>query len=89
MQSFCYCILNNLFYCVIGIIIDYGIENVMRIFPQKMASTFYHTVWGLLLSCVFYSFYLFAPLAYGMTGPTANELNSTMFGLKWLDSWEF
>ena len=36
-----------------------------------------------------FSFYLFSPLSYGMNGPLANEPNSTMHGLKWLDTWEF
>uniref|UniRef100_A0A673BYW6 Protein O-mannosyl-transferase 2 n=1 Tax=Sphaeramia orbicularis TaxID=375764 RepID=A0A673BYW6_9TELE len=34
-------------------------------------------------------FYLFHPLAYGMTGPLAHDPGSTMAGLKWMDSWEF
>lgn len=38
---------------------------------------------------LFYSFYLFSPLTYGMSGPSANDPNSTMFGLKWMESWEF
>ncbi|XP_013867916.1 protein O-mannosyl-transferase 2 [Austrofundulus limnaeus] len=42
-----------------------------------------------LLISVLYSFYLFHPLSYGMTGPLAHEAGSTMFGLKWMDSWEF
>ncbi|XP_034015477.1 protein O-mannosyl-transferase 2 [Thalassophryne amazonica] len=43
---------------------------------------------GLLFS-ILYSFYLFHPLTYGMTGPLAHEPGSTMAGLKWMDSWEF
>ncbi|CAG10648.1 unnamed protein product, partial [Tetraodon nigroviridis] len=42
-----------------------------------------------LLFSVFYSFYLFHPLSYGMTGPLAHNADSTMAGLKWMDSWEF
>uniref|UniRef100_A0A8C9XEG7 Protein O-mannosyl-transferase 2 n=1 Tax=Sander lucioperca TaxID=283035 RepID=A0A8C9XEG7_SANLU len=42
-----------------------------------------------LLFSVLYSFYLFHPLSYGMTGPLAHEPGSTMAGLKWMDSWEF
>lgn len=38
---------------------------------------------------LFSSFYLYSPLAYGMSGPISTEQNSTMFGLRWLDSWEF
>lgn len=43
----------------------------------------------LSLFYVFSSFYLYSPLAYGMSGPVSTEQNSTMFGLRWLDSWEF
>ncbi|XP_037954211.1 protein O-mannosyl-transferase 2-like [Teleopsis dalmanni] len=48
-----------------------------------------HALLGTLLSILAYSFILFSPLAYGMSGPTANEPNSTMHGLKWLPTWEF
>ncbi|CAB1429412.1 unnamed protein product [Pleuronectes platessa] len=43
----------------------------------------------LFLFTVLYSFYLFHPLSYGMTGPLAHEPGSAMAGLKWMDSWEF
>ena len=38
---------------------------------------------------VSYSFYLFSPLTYGMSGPSASDPNSTMYGLRWIESWEF
>ncbi|XP_045481761.1 protein O-mannosyl-transferase 2 [Harmonia axyridis] len=72
-----------------GIIIDYFLEDIPKLFPATVANTVYHTVLGVILSSILYSFYLFSPLAYGMNGPTSSESNSTMFGLKWMDSWEF
>ncbi|XP_021508838.1 protein O-mannosyl-transferase 2 [Meriones unguiculatus] len=42
-----------------------------------------------LLLAAAYSFYLFHPLAYGMVGPLAQEPESPMAGLKWLESWDF
>ncbi|KAG7237260.1 hypothetical protein INR49_032593 [Caranx melampygus] len=42
-----------------------------------------------LLFIILYSFYLFHPLSYGMTGPLAHELGSAMAGLRWMESWEF
>ncbi|XP_015249567.1 PREDICTED: protein O-mannosyl-transferase 2 [Cyprinodon variegatus] len=42
-----------------------------------------------LLFTVLYSFHLFHPLSYGMTGPLAHQPGSAMAGLKWMDSWEF
>ncbi|XP_022901838.2 protein O-mannosyl-transferase 2 [Onthophagus taurus] len=72
-----------------GIILDYILENVFVLFPKKISTTIYHTSLVLIISSLIYSFLLFSPLAYGMSGPHANELNSTMYGLRWLDSWEF
>ncbi|XP_068194820.1 protein O-mannosyl-transferase 2 isoform X5 [Antennarius striatus] len=42
-----------------------------------------------LLFIILYSFYLFHPLSYGMTGPLAHEPGNAMTGLKWMDTWEF
>lgn len=48
-----------------------------------------HTMLGAALAGLAYSFALFAPLAYGMDGPTAADPNATMHRLRWLDTWEF
>lgn len=48
-----------------------------------------HILLGLLLSVLAYSFLLFSPLAYGMSGPNSQKNNSVMYGLKWMSSWEF
>ncbi|XP_973439.1 protein O-mannosyl-transferase 2 [Tribolium castaneum] len=74
---------------ITGIIIDYLLEEIPKFFTEKTGNVVYHTLVALVLSTVVYSFYLFAPLTYGMSGPNANEPNSTMYGLKWLDTWEF
>lgn len=44
---------------------------------------------GVLLGALAGSFGLFAPLAYGMDGPTGADPNSTLHRLRWLDTWEF
>lgn len=31
---------------------------------------------------------MFSPVAYGMTGPKADDPNSEYHGLKWLDTWD-
>lgn len=46
-------------------------------------------VLAIIMAILLFSFVLFSPLAYGMSGPSANEKNSTLYGLRWLDSWEF
>uniref|UniRef100_A0A4X2LAU1 Dolichyl-phosphate-mannose--protein mannosyltransferase n=1 Tax=Vombatus ursinus TaxID=29139 RepID=A0A4X2LAU1_VOMUR len=44
---------------------------------------------SLLILGIAYSFYLFHPLSYGMVGPMAQDPQSPMAGLKWLETWEF
>ncbi|KAL7744081.1 hypothetical protein ACLKA6_009069 [Drosophila palustris] len=64
-----------------GIMFNY----IIRSLPKWLQ----HVLLGALLSVVAYSFVLFSPLAYGMSGPLANEPNSTMHKLKWMSTWEF
>ncbi|GAB1598221.1 protein O-mannosyl-transferase 2 isoform X1 [Argonauta hians] len=71
-----------------AIILDYFITHFTLCFPEHLAATFYHWSLGLLISCLAFSFYLFAPLAYGMSGPEAADESSKMHMLKWLNSWE-
>ncbi|XP_034489564.1 protein O-mannosyl-transferase 2 [Drosophila innubila] len=64
-----------------GIMFNY----IIRSLPKWLQ----HVLLGALLSVVAYSFVLFSPLSYGMSGPLANEPNSTMHKLKWMSTWEF
>uniref|UniRef100_A0A182XAH3 Protein O-mannosyl-transferase 2 n=1 Tax=Anopheles quadriannulatus TaxID=34691 RepID=A0A182XAH3_ANOQN len=48
-----------------------------------------HACLGTAMAGLAYSFVLFSPLAYGMSGPFSHEPNSTLASLKWLSSWEF
>lgn len=73
----------------LGILIDYLLEEIPTFFSEQMSKVLYHIGSCLVFSTIVYSFYMFAPLAYGMSGPSANEPNSTMRGLKWIDTWEF
>lgn len=72
-----------------GVIVNYIMEVFPQIVSKKFAPSLYHWFVGVTLSSITYSFYKFSPLAYGMSGPYANEPNSTVYGLKWMDSWEF
>jgi dolichyl-phosphate-mannose-protein mannosyltransferase len=49
---------------------------------------FYHTVVMTAIGGIIYSFILFMPMSYGMHGPRASDPNSTMYGLKWLETWD-
>ncbi|KAL4711760.1 hypothetical protein ACJJTC_015826 [Scirpophaga incertulas] len=72
-----------------GILTEYLLRSISSYLNRELGKTVYHCSIGLILSTTVYSFYLFSPLAYGMSGPLSHEPNSTMTGLKWLDSWEF
>jgi dolichyl-phosphate-mannose-protein mannosyltransferase len=63
-----------------GVIFDYLTQH----FPRWIR----HIVYGSTLAITIYSFKLFSPLAYGYADGSS-EKNSTMFGLRWLESWEF
>lgn len=56
---------------------------------QRLPTWIRHVLLGAALAILAYSFVLFSPMAYGMTGPVAAEPNSTMHRLRWMDSWEF
>ncbi|XP_036671591.3 protein O-mannosyl-transferase 2 [Drosophila suzukii] len=64
-----------------GVMFNY----IMRFLPKWIRQV----VLGVVLSTLVFSFAAFSPLAYGMSGPLANERNSTMHHLKWLSTWEF
>jgi len=65
----------------IGVMFNY----IMRFLPKWIRQV----ILGVVLSTLVFSFAAFSPLAYGMSGPLANERNSTMHHLKWLSTWEF
>ncbi|CAH0392491.1 unnamed protein product [Bemisia tabaci] len=72
-----------------GVMLSYISHSLAILLPDSLKNSVHHWFNGLIFSAVVYSFYLFSPLAYGMSGPSSNEANSTMHGLKWMDSWEF
>ncbi|XP_023216676.1 protein O-mannosyl-transferase 2-like [Centruroides sculpturatus] len=72
-----------------GVILNYLLFVLPTFFPSNLAHSCYHWLLGTSLAVLAYSFYLFQPLSYGMEGPVSNSPNSTMYGLKWLESWEF
>lgn len=66
---------------VSGIVLEYLMQRLSPVVKQILMAA--------IVGVLVYSFVLFSPLAYGMSGPSANEKNSTLYGLRWLDSWEF
>lgn len=74
---------------ITGIILTYFLESLEYFLPEDWGNTVSHWFNGVVFATTVYSFYLFSPLSYGMTGPTSADPNSTMYGLRWLESWEF
>ncbi|KAL1114826.1 hypothetical protein AAG570_007650 [Ranatra chinensis] len=72
-----------------GVNLSYLLDIIPAMLPKHFGDSLYHWMTGFILTTTVYSFYMFAPLAYGMSGPYANDPNSTMYGLKWMESWEF
>ncbi|KAK8741606.1 hypothetical protein OTU49_002295 [Cherax quadricarinatus] len=72
-----------------GVILDYLLESLPSMVPQYLSSSVYPWLTGLFYSTLIYSFYLFAPLAYGMHNLDPSFENSTVHQIRWLDSWEF
>jgi dolichyl-phosphate-mannose--protein O-mannosyl transferase len=55
---------------------------------ERLPNWMKQSVLGAVLGVVVYSFKLFNPLAYGFSD-ASTEANSTMHGLRWVESWEF
>lgn len=72
-----------------GVMLDFLITHTTLSMPEHLRSSYFHWCMGLLLSGIAFSFYLFAPLSYGMSGPDAVDEGSKMHKLKWLSTWEF
>ncbi|XP_045776748.1 protein O-mannosyl-transferase 2 [Maniola jurtina] len=72
-----------------GILTVYLLQSIKSYLSPELGRTVYQSAIGLVISTTVYSFYLFSPLTYGMSGPMSNEPNSTVSGLRWLDTWEF
>ncbi len=72
-----------------AVIFDHVTSTLSRMLPESSGAAFYHTIVGGYVSVLWYSFYYFSPLAYGLGDTPANLANSTVHHLKWLDSWEF
>jgi dolichyl-phosphate-mannose--protein O-mannosyl transferase len=67
-------------FTILGVMFDY--------FMQRLPNWMKQIAFGTILGIVLYSFKLFHPLAYGFSD-ASTEQNSTMNGLRWMESWEF
>ncbi|XP_072284506.1 protein O-mannosyl-transferase 2 [Pyxicephalus adspersus] len=79
-----------LFSCMLtALTLSVLLKLVAHFLCRSRPCSIYSSGMTLLVLVLLYSFYLFHPLAYGMEGPLADEQDSLMSGLRWLDTWEF
>lgn len=80
-----------------AVVFDYLLKLLIKNVNIKHRYFIFHTIYGLIISIIVYSFYLFSPLSYGFQGSTyldqlssdsTNQTN-TLLNIKWLESWEF
>ena len=72
-----------------AVIFDHVVSSISKMLPPSLGSTVFHTLIGGYVAMLWYSFYYFSPLAYGLGDTPASLSNSTVHHLKWIDSWEF
>ena len=72
-----------------AVMLDYLVESTTDLLPKPLSEGFYRLLLTIIFAGLVYSFYLFAPLVYGMNSAPSAFSNSTMYGLRWLKSWEF
>ncbi|XP_076166055.1 protein O-mannosyl-transferase 2 [Ptiloglossa arizonensis] len=72
-----------------GITLNYIMESLLILFPNRIGHVIHYTLLVVIISSIVCSFYLFSPLAYGMVGPSAQDPESSLHALRWLDTWEF
>ncbi|KAJ8045755.1 Protein O-mannosyl-transferase 2 [Holothuria leucospilota] len=78
-----------LFNCMLsGILINHSLVLLdCHLLPNREGAL-YSSGLVVISAITLQSYYIFHPLSYGMVGPLADEANSTLTGLKWLESWE-
>ncbi|XP_015786471.1 protein O-mannosyl-transferase 2 [Tetranychus urticae] len=72
-----------------AVVIDYLLRNIPKLIWPQLAETIFHFGYGVIISSIVYSFYLFSPLSYGTKMESGAESNHTLTELRWLESWEF
>ncbi|XP_065564081.1 protein O-mannosyl-transferase 2-like isoform X2 [Artemia franciscana] len=73
-----------------GVILDYLMETIPEFVPRRrLMSSAYQILFMSVLGVLVYSFYIFSPLVYGFSSLPSTDPNSTLYGLKWLPTWEF
>ncbi|XP_005091430.1 protein O-mannosyl-transferase 2 [Aplysia californica] len=71
-----------------GVMLDFIITLLCVCVPEGIAMKVFHWCILFVISAIIFSFYLFYPLAYGMSGPMAADEAAMMHRVKWLESWD-
>lgn len=71
-----------------GVMLDFLVTISCVCVPESVAIKVFHLCLCVLAGVILWSFYLFHPLAYGMSGPPASEEGSMMYKVKWMESWD-
>jgi len=72
-----------------GVLVNYMLESLPRAVPSHQVDRYWTALAVVYMAILAYSFYLFAPLTYGMSGPERKEPGHRYGHLLWMDSWEF
>ncbi|XP_077999792.1 LOW QUALITY PROTEIN: protein O-mannosyl-transferase 2-like [Glandiceps talaboti] len=72
-----------------GILLDYLLTRLQSYNLPHTSLSVYGVGMSVIIAVIIQSFLMFYPLSYGMHGPLAEDDNSTLAGLKWMESWEF
>ncbi|KAK7103260.1 protein O-mannosyl-transferase 2-like [Littorina saxatilis] len=72
-----------------GVMLDYLVTQLCLSVPDGLSKSAFFWCLGLFMGCMVYSFYLFHPLTYGMHGNAPSAEGGMMYGLRWLESWDF
>ncbi|XP_070577332.1 protein O-mannosyl-transferase 2-like [Ptychodera flava] len=71
-----------------GVLLDYALSGLHSYKLPYCNINMYMAGNAVIVAVIIQSFALFYPLSYGMHGELAENVNSTMSGLKWMESWE-
>ncbi|XP_063430399.1 protein O-mannosyl-transferase 2-like [Mytilus trossulus] len=71
-----------------GVVLDYILTWCCISVPEQFSLIVFQGCIAALFAVLCWSFYLFYPLSYGMSGPSSMEEGSAWRNIKWMESWD-
>ncbi|XP_052057700.1 protein O-mannosyl-transferase 2-like [Mytilus californianus] len=71
-----------------GVVLDYILTCCCITVPEQFSLIVFQGCIAAIFAVLFWSFYLFYPLSYGMSGPSSMEEGSPWRNIKWMESWD-